>query len=357
MSMSAIFRLSSTRLALIAGLLTATGVGATEGYHSALPVQGSLPALSGATGWLNGPALTPAQLKGKVVLIDFWTYSCINCIRTIPYIRAWADKYKDQGLVVIGVHTPEFDFEKDDGNIRQAITRFGITYPVAVDSEHSIWNAFHNRYWPALYFVDASGHIRHHQYGEGDYDLSEHVIQDLLAEASGQHTTDEGLVAPQAKGTEVAPDPAGAASDETYIGFDKAEGFASPEGFAENHRQHYSVTNPRLNHWGLTGDWTVHGERATADKTGASIVYRFRARDLHLVLAPGSDGKALRFTVTLDGKAPGDAHGTDTDAQGNGHVDETRLYQLIRQAGDTGEHTFEIRFIDPGASAYAFTFG
>ena len=357
MSLSKMFRNAAAHALLAAGAVVASATNAGEAYKSPLPVQGTLPSLAGATGWLNGAPLSAEGLRGKVVLVDFWTYSCINCIRTIPYVRAWAEKYKDQGLVVIGVHTPEFDFEGDEANIRQAIARFGITYPVAVDTEHRVWNAFHNRFWPALYFVDASGRIRHHQYGEGDYDTSERVIQDLLAEANGQRKGDEGLVVPKAKGTEVAPDPAGAASDETYVGYDKAEGFASPEGIAENHRQHYSAGRPRLNQWGLAGDWTVHGDRATVDREGGTITYRFKARDLHLVLAPGKDGKPLRFRVLLDGKAPGTAHGTDTDAQGNGTIDETRLYQLVRQAGDTGEHIFVIQFIDAGASAYAFTFG
>jgi thiol-disulfide isomerase/thioredoxin len=306
--------------------------------------------------WLNSPPLTAEQLRGKVVLVDFWTYSCINCIRTIPYVRAWAEKYRDQGLVVIGVHSPEFAFEKNIDNVKKALGDFKIDYPVAVDSNFKIWRAFDNSYWPAHYFIDAKGQIRYHQFGEGDYDKSEKVIQDLLAEAGSQKAKGD-LVVPDAMGAQAAPDLGDIRSGETYIGYKQASNFVSPEGVTPNASQAYTPGKPALNEWGLNGNWTVGAEQATLDQSGGGITYRFSARDLHLVLGPRADGKPVRFQVTVDGKAPGENHGADTDADGNGTVTETRLYQLVRQAGSVEERTFEVRFLDPGVEAFVFTFG
>jgi cytochrome c biogenesis protein CcdA/thiol-disulfide isomerase/thioredoxin len=321
-----------------------------------LAVEGALPPLAGATEWLNSPPLTADGLKGKIVLVDFWTYSCINCLRAIPYVRAWADKYKDQGLVVIGVHAPEFAFEKNVKNVRSAVADLKIDYPVAIDNDYAIWRAFNNQYWPAHYFIDAQGRIRHHHFGEGDYDESERVIQQLLAE-TGKTGVAEDLVAVNASGAEAAPDMSNVGSPETYVGYDRAENFISPGGAVQDARHVYATATPRLNEWALSGDWTVGKEEAVLNEKGGSIVYRFHARDLHLVLGPGPDGKPTRFRVTIDGIAPGANHGTDADADGQGIVTGQRLYQLIRQSGDISDHTFEIEFLDPGVAAYAFTFG
>jgi len=321
-----------------------------------LPVEGNLPSLSGAVEWLNSPPLTPEGLKGKVVLVDFWTYSCINCLRTIPFVRAWAEKYKDQGLVVIGVHAPEFAFEKSINNVRKAVSDLMIDYPVAIDNNYAIWRAFNNEYWPAHYFVDADGQIRHHHFGEGEYAESERVIRQLLVEA-GKTNVSAGLVSVNASGTEAAPDLSDVESRETYIGYERAENFVSPGGAAQNTRHIYTLATPRLDEWGLVGDWTVGGEDAVLNEKDGRIVYRFHARDLHLVLGPAPDGRPIRFRVTIDGAAPGNAHGTDVDAAGNGVVTGERLYQLLRQGGTIVDRTFEIRFLDPGVRAYAFTFG
>ncbi|WP_011300032.1 cytochrome c biogenesis protein DipZ [Cupriavidus necator] len=322
----------------------------------ALPVEGRLPALDGAVQWLNSPPLSREQLQGKVTLVYFWTYSCINCIRTLPYLRAWADKYKDQGLTVVGVHTPEFAFERSTDNVRRAVADFRIGFPVAVDSDYRIWRAFHNSYWPAAYFVDARGNIRHHQFGEGDYAKSERVIQTLLTEA-GSRAVAGDVVSPDAAGAQAAPDLHNVRSEETYIGYSQATNFASPGEVRPDASRQYTVGKLLLNEWGLSGQWTVGPEQATLDRADGTIRYRFHARDLHLVLGPAANGQAVRFVVTIDGKPPGKSHGADTDAGGNGAVTQTRLYQLVRQAGEVGEHTFEIRFLDAGAQAYAFTFG
>jgi len=322
----------------------------------ALPVEGAFPPLAGATEWLNGPPLTPEALKGKVVLIDFWTYSCINCLRAIPYVRAWAEKYKDQGLVVIGVHTPEFAFEKDVNNVRNAVDNLQIKYPVAIDDSYAIWRSFSNQYWPAHYFIDAQGQIRHHHFGEGDYAESERVIQRLLAEA-GKSDVPKDLVAVSASGAEAASDAVDVQSPETYVGYERAENFVSPGGAANDARRTYVSGTQRLNEWGLSGDWTVHAEYAVLDQDGGGITYRFHARDLHLVLGPAADGKPVRFRVTLDGAAPGGSHGADVAPDGSGTVSGYRLYQLIRQGGPIVDHTFEIKFLDPGVRAFAFTFG
>ncbi len=326
-------------------------------YRSDLPVEGPFPSLDGAVQWLNSKPLTPAELRGKVVLVDFWTYSCINCIRTIPYVRAWAEKYRDQGLVVIGVHAPEFAFEKQIGNVEKAVRDFKITYPVAIDNNFAIWRAFSNSYWPAHYFIDAEGQIRYTHFGEGDYEGSERVIQDLLAEAAGRKKAEGDLVKPNAKGAEVSPDLARLGSSETYVGYERAAHFVSPEGVSADTTARYTVDEPGLNEWGLKGNWTIGAEQARVNETGGGITYRFRARDLHLVLGPGAGGKPIPFQVTIDGAAPGADHGADIDATGKGAVTETRLYQLVRQSGAARERTFEIRFLEPGAEAFVFTFG
>jgi thiol-disulfide isomerase/thioredoxin len=328
-------------------------------YRSGLPVEGRVASFDGAVEWLNSPPLTAEGLRGKVVLVDFWTYSCINCIRTIPYLRAWAEKYKDRGLVIVGVHTPEFAFERNVGNIRKAIDNFHIGYPVAVDSNFKIWRAFRNSYWPALYFVDASGQIRHHQFGEGGYDQSEKVIQALLAEAKGQAPGADALkpATPDAPGAQAAPDLDHVRSGETYLGYRQQSNFASAERVKDDAGRDYTIEQPSLNAWGLSGNWTVGAEQATLNRAGGGIVYRFKARDLHLVLGSSADDRPVRFQVTVDGKRPGDSHGADTDAEGNGTVTQTRLYQLVRQAGQVKERTFEVRFADPGVQAFVFTFG
>lgn len=324
---------------------------------SNLPIEGTVPELAGATGWLNTPPLTREALRGKVVVVDFWTYSCINCLRAIPYVRAWAEKYKDQGLVVIGVHTPEFAFEKNLDNVRKAVADLGIAYPVAIDNSYAVWRAFDNRYWPAHYFIDAQGRIRHHHFGEGSYDISERVIQQLLSEAHGAAMAGS-LVSVDASGAQAASTFADVLSPETYLGYERAENFVSPGGLVRDVAHVYAAPGmPKLNEWGLAGDWTVHDEHAALDGGEGAIVFRFHARDLHLVLGPAADGAPVRFRVTIDGRAPGADHGVDTDADGQGTVTAERLYQLVRQKGEVAEHTFEIRFLAPGVRAYAFTFG
>jgi cytochrome c biogenesis protein CcdA/thiol-disulfide isomerase/thioredoxin len=316
----------------------------------------TMPDLSGAVAWFNSPPLTADGLKGKVVLVDFWTYSCINCLRTLPYIRAWADKYKDSGLVVIGVHTPEFAFEKDQDNVRRAMKEFNVTYPVALDNDYKIWKGFNNSYWPADYLVDVTGHIRHHHFGEGKYDESEQQIQELLKERNGQLAVN-GLVKVSADGTEAAPD-SDVQSPETYVGYERADSFLSPGGFRKDAAFAYSAPQHlELNQWGLAGIWTDQAQVATLDSAPGRIVFRFHARDLHLVLGPATNGKPIRFRVRIEGQAPGANHGVDTDDQGNGKITEHRLYQLIRQKNAIEDRTFEIEFLDPGAQAFAFTFG
>jgi cytochrome c biogenesis protein CcdA/thiol-disulfide isomerase/thioredoxin len=327
------------------------------GDGSALPDQGQMPSIDGAVQWLNSPPLTAESLRGKVVLIDFWTYSCINCLRTLPYVKAWAEKYRDQGLVVIGVHAPEFAFERDIGNVTKAARDLGITYPVAIDNQYAIWRAFGNRYWPAHYFVDATGRMRYHHFGEGNYAESERVIQQLLREAGAARVA-EGLSEVQGQGVQQAADMAAVRSHETYLGYERAENFASAEKPVHDRAATYTApARPALNAWGLDGRWNVGSERATLDGARGGIVYRFEARDLHLVLGPGADGKPVRFKVTVDGQAPGDASGMDVAANGTGTVTEQRLYQLVRQPGDVRQRTFHVEFLDPGVSAYAFTFG
>lgn len=322
-----------------------------------LPVEGNLPPLDGAVQWLNSPPLTAEALKGKVVLVDFWTYSCINCLRTLPYVKAWAEKYRDQGLVVIGVHAPEFAFERNVGNVTKAMKDLGINYPVAIDNDYRIWRAFNNEYWPAHYFADAQGRIRYHHFGEGEYAESERVIQQLLREAGATKVAD-GLINASAEGVQLAPDMKEALSPETYVGYQRAENFVPEKGFTADKVATYNPPSQlALNDWSLGGQWNVGPERATSSAPASRIVYRFHARDLHLVLGPGAEGKPVRFKVLIDGKAPGDAHGTDVAPDGSGSVSEQRLYQLVRQSGDVSDRTFSIEFLDPGVSAYAFTFG
>ncbi|MDR6386531.1 cytochrome c biogenesis protein DipZ [Paraburkholderia caribensis] len=324
-----------------------------------LPVEGTLPSLTGAVQWLNSPPLTNAQLKGKVVLVDFWTYSCINCLRTLPYVKAWSQKYRDMGLVVIGVHAPEFAFERNIDNVKKATHDLGVDYPVAIDNNYAIWRAFGNQYWPAHYFVDAQGRVRHHHFGEGEYEQSEKVIQQLLVEAGHPEAAQVATgLAQRAKGVEAAADGNDMMSPETYIGYARAENFASPGGEARNRARTYAApSSPDVNDWGLAGMWKVGAEHATLAAPNGRIVYRFHARDLHLVLGPGAAGKPVHFRVTIDGVTPGAARGTDVSADGTGIVTEQRLYQLVRQTGDVADHTFAIEFLDPGVEAYAFTFG
>jgi thiol-disulfide isomerase/thioredoxin len=322
-----------------------------------LPVEGSMPSLAGATEWLNSPPLTPAGLRGSVVLVDFWTYTCINWLRTLPYLRAWADKYRDHGLVVLGVHTPEFDVEHDLDNVRRAVKDLGVDYPVAVDNDYAIWTAFDNHYWPALYVVDAHGQIRHHQFGEGGYQQSEMIAQQLLTEA-GAEGIGQDLVVVDPGGVEAAADWDSLWSPENYLGYARTEHFASPDGAVLDTPQVYAVPGRlRLNQWALAGDWTVKRQAIVLNVPDGGIVYRFHARDLHLVMGPATPGTPVRFRVLLDGQPPGAAHGTDVDEAGDGTVTHPRLYQLIRQPGPITERTFQITFLDPGVQAYAFTFG
>ena len=322
-------------------------------------IVGSSPlsGLSGATSWINSSPLTAKQLKGKVVLVDFWDYSCINCIRAIPYVRAWAEKYKDSGLVVIGVHTPEFDIEKEMPNVQKAVNKFGITYPVALDNNYAVWNAFHNQYWPAHYFIDSRGKVRYEHFGEGEYAQSEQWIQSLLKEANAKPMP-ASVVNVQGQGVQAAADMSDVRSPETYIGYARAQHFTSPGGIKRDSEQLYTEpTHLQLNDWGLTGKWLDHRQVAVLRSAQGKIIFRFHARDLHLVLGPTVEGKPVHFRVTVDGKAPGSNHGVDTDAEGNGVVTEHRLYQLVRQKGTVTDHTFIIEFQDSGVQAFSFTFG
>ena len=322
-----------------------------------LPVEGELPPLGGATEWLNSPPLTPAELRGNVVVIDFCTYTCINWLRQLPYVRAWAERYKDQGLVTIGVHTPEFSFEKDVDNVRRAVEEMRLDYPIAIDSDYGVWTAFDNQYWPALYFVDAEGHIRHHHFGEGAYEESEMVIQRLLAEA-GRSGVGHDLVSVDARGVEAAADWGSLKSPENYVGYERTENFASPGGPLSDKPHVYAAPERlKLNGWALSGDWTVGEQVTTLNEANGSIAYCFHARDLNLVMGPAERGTSVRFRALVDGQPPGAARGLDVDDQGNGTVNDQRLYQLIRQPGPITDRTFEIMFLDAGVETYAFTFG
>jgi hypothetical protein len=312
--------------------------------------------LDGATGWLNSEPLTPAGLHGKVAVVDFWTYTCINWLRQLPYLRAWAGKYSSQGLVVIGVHTPEFSFEHNPDNVRRAVQEMGITYPVATDNNYAVWLAFGNHYWPALYFADAQGRIRHHHFGEGEYGQSEMVIQQLLAEAGHGGGTD--LVSVEARGLEAPADWASLRSPENYTGYERTENFASPGGPARGKSHAYAVpARLGLNQWALSGDWTMEGEATTLNAANGQIACRFHARDLNLVMGPAAPATPVRFRVMLDRQPPGEGHGTDVDGDGNGTLAQQRVYQLIRQPGPITDRTFEITFLDSGAQTYCFTFG
>jgi cytochrome c biogenesis protein CcdA/thiol-disulfide isomerase/thioredoxin len=329
---------------------------AIKGPGSRTAADGRLD-LSGASGWINSPPLTAQSLRGKVVLVDVWTYSCINCLRTLPYVKAWAEKYKDQGLVVVGVHSPEFAFEKAPENVQKAVKDLNIHYPVALDNNYAIWRALNNKFWPAHFYVDAAGRVRGHHFGEGDYDGSEKMIQTLLAEA-GRANVPGGVVTVDASGVEAGVEKKGGISPETYIGYERAKRFSSNGGEGRDvQRDYVSPRRPQLNEWGLSGTWTVGAQDARSGAPNAKIIYRFHARDLHLVLGSGAADKPVRFRVLVDGKPPGDDHGADTDKRGAGVVKEQRLYQLIRQKGAIADHTFEIQFLDPDVRAYAFTFG
>lgn len=331
----------------------------TAGAQEPSSIIGSSPldGLSGATEWINSKPLTAKDLKGKVVVVDFWAYSCINCLRAVPYVRAWAEKYKNSGLVVIGVHTPEFEFEQQLPNVQRAVRKFDITYPVALDSNYAIWNAFHNQYWPAHYFIDAKGKVRYEHFGEGQYDQSEQWIQELLKEANAKPMP-ETTANVQGQGIQAAADMRDVRSPETYIGYARADHFGSPGGIEPDVEQNYSVPGDlRLNEWGLAGKWVDHKQDAVLQSAGGKITFRFHARDLHLVLGPSADGKQVHFRVTIDGKAPGENHGVDTDTQGNGVVTDHRLYQLVRQKEPITDHVFVIEFLDSGVQAFSFTFG
>jgi len=322
-----------------------------------LPVEGEFPSLGGATAWLNSPPLTPEGLRGKVVLVDIWTYTCINWLRTLPYVRAWAAKYKDQGLVVIGVHTPEFQFEKDLDNVRRAVKDMRVAYPVAIDSDYAVWRAFNNSAWPAVYLIDAQGRVRYRHFGEGEYERTEQTIQQLLAEA-GNGAIGRDLVAAEGRGVEAAADWANLRSAETYLGSEKTENFASPGGTGFGERRVYAVPSRLvLNHWALAGDWTMQSGSVVLNKANGRIAYRFHARDVNLVMGPAARGAAVRFRVLIDGKPPGVAHGADVDELGNGTVSEQRLHQLVRQSQPIAEREFTIEFLDSGAEAFDFTFG
>jgi cytochrome c biogenesis protein CcdA/thiol-disulfide isomerase/thioredoxin len=323
----------------------------------ALDDEGALPEIGGAVAWLNSQPLTRDSLKGKVVLFDFWTYSCINCLRALPYVEAWSEKYKNDGLVVIGVHTPEFAFEKDRKNVEKAVHDLGVTYPVAVDSNYAIWRAFNNKYWPAHYFIDAKGRIRYHHFGEGEYDNSERVIQQLLAEA-GNKNFQQGTVDVSATGAQAAPNFGDVKSQETYVGHKRSQNFATMDTIADDKNKTYKAPGRlSLNQWGLEGTWKVGEEMAVLQSAPGKITFRFHARDLHLVLGPAKGGKPVRFKVKLDGSEPGADKGVDVTPDGTGTVHENRLYQLIRQKGPVEDRTFEIEFLDPGVEAFAFTFG
>ncbi len=338
------------------GLLERFGI-ARKAASSAdgLGDEGANPGFNGATLWLNGQPLTAADLKGKVVLVDFWTYSCINCLRTLPYVKGWAEKYRQAGLVVVGVHTPEFAFEKDPTNVRDAVKRLGVTYPVALDNNYAIWKAFNNEYWPAEYLIDAQGRIRAHMFGEGDDAAFEKLIQKVLAE-NGASSVPTGTVQGMDSGIE-AERSGQEQSPETYVGYARSQGFSSTPAVKQDAAETYALGGLQSDGWGLEGRWTVGAESARLEVAGGGIAYRFQARDLHLVLGPAAGGRPVRFRVTIDGHAPGADHGVDTDAQGNGVVTDNRLYQLVRLAKGAGDHSFMITFLDPGVEAFAFTFG
>jgi hypothetical protein len=323
---------------------------------TALPVLGRLPGFKGATGWLNTDPIQAADLHGKVVLVDFWTYTCINWLRTRGYVREWAARYADHGLVVIGVHTPEFPFEAEADNVRREVAAMGVRYPVAIDSNYGVWRAFTNHYWPAVYIADAQGRIRHTQFGEGGYEECERIIQQLLREAGADGVPD-GLVSVADEGLEAQADWPNVQSPETYLGYEQGQNFASPD-IAFGRPQHHRVPDVlKLNQWALSGNWTVQPGSSRLDDGEGSIAFRFHARDVNVVLSPPAGGRAVPFQVRLDGAVPHDAYGSDVDAEGRGAVGEPRLYQLIRRTGAITDSTFEIRLLEAGVEAWVFTFG
>jgi len=337
--------------------IAASQLGLTRSAAVSLFSEGSMPSLDGATGWLNSQPLKRADLRGKVTLIDFWTYSCINWRRTLPYLRAWDAKYREHELVVIGVHTPEFGFEKNVDNVRQAVKEVKIDYPIAIDSDYAVWHAFDNEYWPALYLADAQEHIQYHKFGEGDYEQTEMAIQQLLNKA-GARGIDPGLVSVEAAGAEVAADWSDLKSGENYVGYERTENFASPGGAVFDKGHNYASPGQlKLNHWALAGNWTVQKQAIVLNAADGRIVYQFHARDLHLVMGPAARGTSVRFRVLMDGQMAGAAHGVDVDEQGNGTTTEPRMYQLIRQAKPIVDRKFEIEFLDPDVEAFSFTFG
>ena len=345
----------------IAGLHVGTLASARTGWDAAsgaeLGEKAPLSSLAGAPMWLNSQPLTAAELRGKVVLVDFWTYTCINWRRQLPYVRAWAEKYKDKGLVVIGVHAPEFSFEKNVDNVRWATKDMRIDYPVVIDNDHAIWRAFDNEYWPALYFVDGQGRIQHHAFGEGEYEESESVIQRLLIGAGAAGIGSE-FASVDARGAEATADWRELESEENYLGYERTQNFASPGGIKAGQRHLYDPGGQlKLNHWGLSGEWTVGAEAIALNQPDGRIVYRFHARDLHLVMGPSAAKAPVRFRVVVDGQPPHNAHGVDVDEKGNGTVVESRMYQLIRQTPPISDRQFEIQFLDAGVEAFSFTFG
>jgi len=332
-----------------------------RGRHTAgtdsLPVESHLPGFDGATGWLNSPPLAADELRGKVVLVDFWTYTCINWLRTLGYVRAWAAKYGDQGLVVIGVHTPEFPFEGDIDNVREAAKDMAVQYPIALDSNYGVWTAFANHYWPAVYIADAQGRIRHHQFGEGGYEECERIVQQLLRDA-GRDDVPDDLVTVADEGFEAQADWASLRSPETYVGYEQGQNFATPRDAAvDEPRTYVAPDSLALNTWALSGDWTIEGRASVLNQADGRMAFRFHARDVNLVLAPRARGTSVPFRVLVDGEPPGAAHGLDVDESGHGTLVQPRLYQLIREPGTIRDRTFEITFLGAGVEAYVFTFG
>jgi thiol-disulfide isomerase/thioredoxin len=325
------------------------------GEPAALPVVGSLASFDGATGWLNSEPLTPEALKGRVVLVDFWTYTCINWLRTLPYVRAWDDKYRDAGLTVVGVHTPEFGFERDVDNITASLGWFDVRYPIAVDGNYGVWRAFDNHFWPAVYLADVDGQIRFQHFGEGEYAATEMAIQQLLMESGAE--VDQELVMVDPKGLEVSADWRDVQSPESYTAFGRGYSFVSEERGAFGRPQEYSIDSLRLNEFGLAGNWTIDDKKSVSNEPGGRVAFRFHGRDVNLVMGPAAKGSALSFRVYVDGELAGSIHGADLSPDGRGVLDQQRTYQLIRQAGPITDRTFEIEFAEAGAEVYCFTFG
>jgi len=322
-----------------------------------LAVADELSSLGSATAWINSPPLSEASLKGKVVLVQFWTFTCINWLRTLPYVRAWAGKYRKAGLVVIGVHAPEFVFERNLDNVRRSTMEMSVDYPVAVDNDYAIWRAFNNRYWPALYLLDAKAQVRHHRFGEGGYAETEGMVQQLLIEG-GARDVDRQLTPVQGRGIEADADWADLRSAENYVGAERTENFASPGGVVPDRSRTYALPSSlSLNHWALAGDWTAQRDRIVLNQPNGRIAYRFHGRDLHLVMGPPMAARPVRYRVFLDGQPATAAHGIDVDEHGSGTTTEQRMHQLIRQPKPIIDRTFEIEFLDKGVEAFSFTFG